>query len=94
MPAAMAELLAPEREEGFWAGVENARKLFMGEAGGILEQNAPELRGQDPPGRLRHRLIRPVAQGALGKATTSSPRPWATACVSYVSPPSHRPSKR
>lgn len=28
----MAELLPVEREEAFWAGVENARRFFMGEA--------------------------------------------------------------
>src|SRR5512134_853285 len=32
MPGAMAELLTAEREEAFWAGVENARRFFMGEA--------------------------------------------------------------
>jgi hypothetical protein len=28
----MAELVAGEREEAFWAGVESARRFFMGEA--------------------------------------------------------------
>ena len=32
MLGTMVELLGAEREEAFWAGVENARKFFMGEA--------------------------------------------------------------
>jgi hypothetical protein len=48
MLAAMAGLLTPEREEAFWAGVEHARRFFMGEAdvqralerlAGILDEN-------------------------------------------------------
>lgn len=28
----MSEALSAEREQAFWAGVENARRFFMGEA--------------------------------------------------------------
>lgn len=51
MPRGMSKPLAVEREEAFWAGVENARRFFMGEADvqRALERLARTLEELDIP---------------------------------------------